>query len=641
MKKMAFLSACLMCFLSFTQAANLYILYDSDCMDRLEYNYKSTEGSSSYIMYQVNVSPEQKIILEVGIESTNPQDFLPAQFIKCNNAIFDEKLVNAINSNIDQIFMVVKQSENRYLVSPIIFAARYLRSEDALLYDSPKYRFQFDLKRGAIGENIAFSNPKAVVFFEGKLENECSGAYIFHQYAEFSGNPHTDILLVPEIGIVEERSGINLEDALNNTLMLEKVNGRTLSKHMARVCSGVEDEAEKVIPQPNNSTVVSGNTTSSPTNYEMNQKTVVSPSKETLTNKGNEFHTVKEGETLYRISKNYGISVDQLRAWNSKGNSNLIRKGEKLRVAAPSGTTLSGQSPTPKEFNIIASAPTLTSKSINASNSQGVSHTVQSGETIASIALKYGYTEAKLREINQLGKNDYARIGQVLKVSDCPDVIYTSKEPTSLNASIPVETPKNYEVVNPGNGNKTTVVTSNLYDADLGITYELPYNPNELNTPNFYDLPPQPGQDDEFYVVGGGNVASNSANNTPVNSNPVNYDAYYKAYNEFNSNSNSGNNTLYNKSVTVETPKAFDYVTPPPPSYGSNVVLRTTTPQQTTSYDNSAATLKKDRSIYMVKEGDTLYSIARKYGLSVERLRELNNLSLNEVIIPYQKLYLN
>ena len=47
------------------------------------------------------------------------------------------------------------------------------------------------------------------------------------------------------------------------------------------------------------------------------------------------------------------------------------------------------------------------------------------------------------------------------------------------------------------------------------------------------------------------------------------------------------------------------------------------------------------RSFYVVREGDTLYSIARNYGMTVERLRDINNLGGSEVIIPYQKLYLN
>ena len=70
-------------------------------MDRLEYAYQNTDDQSPYIMYQVSTIPGERIILEVGAESQTAQDFMPAQFIRCNNAVFDEQLVNAINSNID------------------------------------------------------------------------------------------------------------------------------------------------------------------------------------------------------------------------------------------------------------------------------------------------------------------------------------------------------------------------------------------------------------------------------------------------------------------------------------------------------------------------------------------------------------
>lgn len=42
---------------------------------------------------------------------------------------------------------------------------------------------------------------------------------------------------------------------------------------------------------------------------------------------------------------------------------------------------------------------------------------------------------------------------------------------------------------------------------------------------------------------------------------------------------------------------------------------------------------------YVVKKGDTLYSIAKKYGLTVDNLKDINNLSSNMLSIG-QKLYL-
>lgn len=44
---------------------------------------------------------------------------------------------------------------------------------------------------------------------------------------------------------------------------------------------------------------------------------------------------------------------------------------------------------------------------------------------------------------------------------------------------------------------------------------------------------------------------------------------------------------------------------------------------------------------YLVHRGDSLYGIAQEYGLTVEELRRLNNLSKGHVIYPGQKLLVN
>ena len=47
---------------------------------------------------------------------------------------------------------------------------------------------------------------------------------------------------------------------------------------------------------------------------------------------------------------------------------------------------------------------------------------------------------------------------------------------------------------------------------------------------------------------------------------------------------------------------------------------------------------QEEKQYHKVHSGDTLYSISRKYGLSVEKIRRLNNLSDNKPIQPGQKL---
>ncbi|PZX59315.1 membrane-bound lytic murein transglycosylase D [Algoriphagus ratkowskyi] len=46
-------------------------------------------------------------------------------------------------------------------------------------------------------------------------------------------------------------------------------------------------------------------------------------------------HTVATGETLFAISKKYGVTVNQLKAWNNIGSQNIISIGQKLVIFRP------------------------------------------------------------------------------------------------------------------------------------------------------------------------------------------------------------------------------------------------------------------------------------------------------------------
>ena len=47
-------------------------------------------------------------------------------------------------------------------------------------------------------------------------------------------------------------------------------------------------------------------------------------------------HTVKKGETLYSIAKQYGLNYQELGAWNNLANANALREGTELQLSAPS-----------------------------------------------------------------------------------------------------------------------------------------------------------------------------------------------------------------------------------------------------------------------------------------------------------------
>jgi membrane-bound lytic murein transglycosylase D len=46
-------------------------------------------------------------------------------------------------------------------------------------------------------------------------------------------------------------------------------------------------------------------------------------------------HSVNQGETLFAISRKYGVSVDELKSWNNIGSQNIISIGQKLVIFKP------------------------------------------------------------------------------------------------------------------------------------------------------------------------------------------------------------------------------------------------------------------------------------------------------------------
>ncbi len=135
-------------------------------------------------------------------------------------------------------------------------------------------------------------------------------------------------------------------------------------------------------------------------------------------------HRVVQGDTVYNISKRYGITEDQLRQWNNLSDNNIV-KGQTLRVK-PFGHSGSGSAPV-----------------INGTNT----HRVVAGDTVYNISKRYGMSENQLRQLNNLSGNNI-HLGQVLNVragtqstlAAAPPVAVSQPAPV-ITVTQPVETP--------------------------------------------------------------------------------------------------------------------------------------------------------------------------------------------------------
>lgn len=136
-------------------------------------------------------------------------------------------------------------------------------------------------------------------------------------------------------------------------------------------------------------------------------------------------HTVQKGDTLYSIAKRYGTTVEALLKLNGM-SSPSIAIGQVLRLS-----TGVEAAPPPSNPPVPTAAST---------------HTVQKGDTLYSIARRYGVTlEAVMRE-NKLEDNNLG-VGQVLRIPQGqPQPAQPVNNPTPAN---PVPNPTLTPLPNP------------------------------------------------------------------------------------------------------------------------------------------------------------------------------------------------
>ena len=174
--------------------------------------------------------------------------------------------------------------------------------------------------------------------------------------------------------------------------------------------------------------------------------------------------SVRQGETLYNLSKRFGVPANEILKANDMASANQLAAGQKLiiptyvysrrapvsapdndpRVASASSTrdpqnaprpasapaqtvAVLPQAPKPKEQAGVLQAPT--GVRVATSNAGNV-YTVVSGDTLNAVARKTGTTTAQLKAANGLG-DGYLRIGQKLTVPAAGAATVTAAKPAA------------------------------------------------------------------------------------------------------------------------------------------------------------------------------------------------------------------
>ena len=133
-------------------------------------------------------------------------------------------------------------------------------------------------------------------------------------------------------------------------------------------------------------------------------------------------HEVQAGDTLYSISKKYGVSVSAIQEANGFSD-NGIKVGQKIKIpdaTVSASATASVPAQTSKTVAASSNPPAVSESSSSAAaktsaNSDGT-YIVQKGETWFGISKKHGISVADLQKLNGVGSDAALKVGQKIKV---------------------------------------------------------------------------------------------------------------------------------------------------------------------------------------------------------------------------------
>lgn len=194
-------------------------------------------------------------------------------------------------------------------------------------------------------------------------------------------------------------------------------------------------------------------------------------------------HVVQPGETLYGISKKYKVTIANLRQWNNIAENAILPKCTSLAVNNPNST----KSDVPKSYGYVGSKSSKTTKTVVPSyiKTNNKTHRVRDGESLVSIADKYGYTVARLLAMNNMPNTQPIYVNQELIVSDCQcDAKVQSN--TAAN-EIRRDVPQSYSNTNTNQirntvpqsySNTPEIRTKTIESADYTSTKQVNYNWN-------------------------------------------------------------------------------------------------------------------------------------------------------------------
>ena len=342
-------------------------------------------------------------------------------------------------------------------------------------------------------------------------------------------------------------------------------------------------------------------------------------------------YTVVSGDGLYAIARKTGTSIQDLLSLNGLTLNSTIYPGQVLKLSSTSETSA------PEEASI--STEETSSEETSTSSEQATStgsYTVVSGDGLYAIARKTGTSIQDLLSLNGLTLNSTIYPGQVLKLSSTSEVSASEDATTSAEETSSEESVSNEVQTSSSSGSYTVVSGDSLYAIarktgtsiqDLlslnGLNLNSVIHPGQvLQLSNAYESPST-----EETVTTTEDTASSEETSTSGNA-----QMYYV---------HQGDN-LYriarNNGISLSTLLEWNNLSVDSPIHpGQGLIVSYGSSSSTEEAEETAASSESTETTYTVQPGDGLWRIAKNYGLTLDELKSMNQLTSN-IIQPGQVL---
>lgn len=321
-------------------------------------------------------------------------------------------------------------------------------------------------------------------------------------------------------------------------------------------------------------------------------------------------YRVKKNDSLLGISELFDCRVSDIRNWNDIPYTRSVKVGEELTIYVPESQ---------KEYyaNLVleTSSNSTDKNNITKSNPSLIYHRIKKGENITQIASLYNVQVEQIKDWNNLSGNKIFS-GRTLK-------IYKDGKPLVKNNTNVAKSTFKYRVrrgdslseiadkfgVSIADLKKWNGLKSNVIAA--GKTLKIHSNNNPTNIA-YGDNTNNSTANLTYYKVKKGDTIAEIARKFKVKVSDI------VAWNNL-----KNNKILSGSRIKIYSSSSI---------YDLEEDLNENEPTNTKEIRENVSNKSKNNSdIHIVKSGESLYSIAKKYNMSVARLKQLNNISSNKI----------